>query len=117
MCPSHPVLSATVRHKCFATLYVAFSVPIMPFSSLHIPGDTCFSNNFKSSTDRTKLLDGKEAEFYENFSDINELKIQPLVILFTEYCCVKSAVLLHIFRLNVGCLLFLLYTLEQKCPN
>ena len=79
MCPSHPVLSATVRHKCFATLYVAFSVPIMPFSSLHIPGDTCFSNNFKSSTDRTKLLDGKEAEFYDNFSDINDLKIQPLV--------------------------------------
>ena len=25
------------------------------------------------------LLDGKEAECYENFSDINDLKIRPLV--------------------------------------
>ena len=30
------------------------------------------------------------------------------------YCCVKSAVLLHIFRLNAGCLVFLFYTLKKK---
>ena len=36
-----------------------------------------FLNNFKSSKDKTKLLDGKEAEFYKNFSDINDLKIRP----------------------------------------
>ena len=40
---------------------------------------TLFLNNFKSSKDKTKLLGGKEAEFYENFSDIIDLKIQPLV--------------------------------------
>ena len=33
---------------------------------------------FKSSKDRTKLLDGNESEFYDNFSNINDLKIQPL---------------------------------------
>ena len=32
----------------------------------------------KSVRDRTKLLDGKEAEFYYNFSDINDKKIQLL---------------------------------------
>ena len=51
----------------------------------YLPGDPrkceelVFSNNFKSSEDRTKLLDGKEAEFYNNFSDINDLKISPFV--------------------------------------
>ena len=46
-----------------------------------IPGDPrkcdelVFFNNFKSSKARTKLLDGKEAEFYDNFSDINDVKI------------------------------------------
>ena len=49
-----------------------------------IPGDPLksdelFFNNFKSSNDRTKSLDGKEAEFYKNFSDINDLKIRLLV--------------------------------------
>ena len=34
-----------------------------------------FLNIFKTSNDRTKLLDRKESEFYENFSDINDLKI------------------------------------------
>ena len=38
-----------------------------------------FLNDLKSSNDRTKLLDGKEAEFYDNFSDINDLKIRLLV--------------------------------------
>ena len=40
-----------------------------------------FLNNFKSSKERTKLLDGKEAKFYtsKHFSDINDLKIRPLV--------------------------------------
>ena len=47
----------------------------------NIPGDPrkcdelVFFNNFKSSKARTKLLNGIEAEFYENFSDINDLKI------------------------------------------
>ena len=51
----------------------------------NIPGDPrkydefVFLHNFKSSKDRTKLLDGKEAEFYKIFSDTNYLKIQPLV--------------------------------------
>ena len=40
---------------------------------------TLFLNNFKSSNDKTKLLDEKEADFYDNFSDINDLKIRPLV--------------------------------------
>ena len=40
---------------------------------------TLFFNHFKSSKDKTKLLGEKEAEFYENFSDIIDLKIQPLV--------------------------------------
>ena len=40
---------------------------------------TLFYNNLKSSKDRTKLLNGKEAEFYENFSRINYLTIRPLV--------------------------------------
>ena len=49
---------------------------------MNIPGDPrkCSElvfNNFKSSKDRTKSLDGKEAEFYENVSDINDLKIRP----------------------------------------
>ena len=50
-----------------------------------IPGDPLkcyelvFLNNFKSSNDRNKSLDGKEAEFYKDFSDINDLKIRPLV--------------------------------------
>ena len=30
-----------------------------------------FSNKIKSCKDSTKLLDGKQAEFYGNFSDIN----------------------------------------------
>ena len=38
-----------------------------------------FFNNFKSSRDKTKLLGGKEAESYKIFSDIIDLKIQPLV--------------------------------------
>ena len=40
---------------------------------------TLFLNNFKSGKDKTKSLDGKEAEFYNNFSDSNDLKIRPLV--------------------------------------
>ena len=36
-------------------------------------------NNFKSNQDKTKLLGGKEAEFYKNCSDIIDLKFQPLV--------------------------------------
>ena len=40
---------------------------------------TLFLNNFKSSEDITKLLDGKEAEFYKYVSDIDDLKIRPLV--------------------------------------
>ena len=40
---------------------------------------TLFLNNFKGSKDKTKLLSGKEAEFYDNFSDIIDLKIRPLV--------------------------------------
>ena len=39
---------------------------------------TLYLNNFKSSRDKPKLLGGKEAEFYDTFSDI-DLKIQPLV--------------------------------------
>ena len=31
--------------------------------------------------DRTKLLDGKEAEFLKNFFDINDLEIQPLALI------------------------------------
>ena len=52
---------------------------------IYIPGDprNCdelvFLNNFKSSKDRTKLLDGKGAEFHKNCFDINDLKIRPLV--------------------------------------
>ena len=38
---------------------------------------TLFLNNFKSSKDRTKLLDGKEAEFVMFF--INNLKIRPSI--------------------------------------
>ena len=51
----------------------------------YIPGDPrkcdelVFFNNFKSSKDRTKFLDVKEAKFYEKFSDINDLKIRALV--------------------------------------
>ena len=37
---------------------------------------TNFWNNVKSSKDRTKLLGGKEAKFYYDFSDINYLKIR-----------------------------------------
>ena len=44
-----------------------------------------FLNN-KSSKDRTKLLDGKEAEFYDNFSDINDLNIRPLVTHLISKC-------------------------------
>ena len=50
-----------------------------------IPGDPRKSdklvlfNNFTSSKDRTKSLDGKEAEFYKDFSDINDLKIRQSV--------------------------------------
>ena len=40
---------------------------------------TLFLNNFKSSKGKTKLLGEKEAEFYDNFSDIIDLKMQPLV--------------------------------------
>ena len=38
---------------------------------------TSFLNNFKSSKVKTKLLDGKEAEFYRIFSDVTDLKIRP----------------------------------------
>ena len=34
---------------------------------------TLFFNNLKSNRDRTKLLDGKESEFYKNCFDINYL--------------------------------------------
>ena len=40
---------------------------------------TLFLNNSKSSKDKTKLLNGKEAEFYKIFYDINDLKVRPLV--------------------------------------
>ena len=36
---------------------------------------------WRSFEDRTKLLEGKEAEFYKNVSDINDLKIRQLVTL------------------------------------
>ena len=39
---------------------------------------TSFLKNFKNSRDRTTLLDGKEAELYNNFPDINYLNIQQL---------------------------------------
>ena len=44
--------------------------------------------NFKSSKDKTKLLDGKEAEFYQ-ISDINDLKIRPLVTTQRLTCYLK----------------------------
>ena len=40
---------------------------------------TLFLNNFKSSKDKTWLLSVKEAEFYEIFSDIIDLKFRQLV--------------------------------------
>ena len=55
---------------------------LLVWNITNIPGDplklmclTLFLNSFKSSKDKTKLLGGKEAEFYKNCSDIIDLKI------------------------------------------
>ena len=52
---------------------------LLVYRVIHLNVPNFILNNFKSSKDKTKLLCGKEAEFYENFSNIIDLKIRPSV--------------------------------------
>ena len=53
----------SVESVCYGTYYIYQGIPV---------NVTLFLNNFKRSKDRTKLMDGKEAGFYDNFFDIND---------------------------------------------